>query len=270
MLSSTLIHTGLYTDKAYNAVKAFVDNYSWAGELGTCDIDMSKDVWSCIEWLYSRGFVERHSTNEVVIDRFFNWTDNEWRSAIEMSGMSFEKILAQLGRCIYDYLKTLFSKNLKSHMDDKIKLIGFRSPNIGRKWNEDKPKKYMVKVKDLMFVADLFLKKDVIGIYGKKYASTFIGEQLDPIAYETVKTANEELDALDAESEKTIESIKDEYKKAVQALRQEIEREFQIRTASIDVKYKTMLDAAKTKFAKKKNDLKSLISNARSGKSMLV
>jgi len=272
MQSKKLVYTGVYSKEGCKILRAFINNLSWNGESADIPhINTWKAPWNQISTLLERAMPDQLATNEVVLDRFWNWDEDSWQQAfdVDCDSLNDSEIMRKIGRCIECLLLSKFSRaGIEKHKNDKLVFFDFYGKNNDESWNDEKAKKVKVKVEHLMLLADFFLGKDIKSKYSKKLIDKLISEPLDPVSYELAVAAQQELDRANARAEKIFADIKADFSEAQAEIRQEMAREYAARFAAAKSKYDEQLAKAKSELDTKKNELKTLMKNAKSGKTI--
>lgn len=271
MQSKKLVYTGVYSKEGCKILRAFINNLSWNGESADIPhINTWKAPWNQISTLLERAMPDQLATNEVVLDRFWNWDEDSWQQAfdVDCDSLNDSEIMRKIGRCIDSLLLMKFKNqaDIEKHKNDKLVFCDFYGENNDESWNDEKAKKVKVKVEHLMLLADFFLGKDIKSKYSKKLIDKLISEPLDPVSYELAATAQQELDRVNDKAKKVFAKIKDDFSKAQEEIRQEMAREYAAKFAVAKSKYDEQFAKAKSEFDIKKNELKTLMKNAKSGK----
>ena len=110
--------------------------------------------------------------------------------------------------------------------------------------------------------------KDIKSKYSKKLIDKLISKPLDPVSYELVVTAQQELDLVNDKAKKVFAEITNNFSKAQAEIRYEMAREYEARFAAVKSKHDERLAKAKSELDAKKNELKTLMKNAKSGKTI--
>lgn len=274
MQSKKLVYTGIYSKEGCKILRAFINNLSWTGSKSKDLpwIDTYNKPWNQISTLLERAVPDQLATNEVVLDRYWNWEEKCWLQVfdVECDSLSDSEIMRKIGRCMDSLLLMKFKNRtgIKKHKNDKLVFFDFYGENNDESWNDTKAKKVKVKVEHLMLLTDFFLGKDIKSEYSKKLIDKLISKPLDPVSYELAATAQQELDRVNDKAKKVFAKIKDDFSQAQEEIRREMAREYEAKFAAVKVKYDEQLAKAKSEFNAKKNELKILMKNAKSGKTI--
>ena len=273
MQSKKLVYTGVYSKEGCKILRAFINNLSWNGESADIPhINIWKAPWNQISTLLERAMPDQLATNEVVFVRFWNWDEDNWQLIFDVDGdsLSDSEIMSKIGRCMDSLLLMKFKNQagIEKHKNDKLVFFDFYGANNVESWNDEIAKKVKVKVEHLMLLADFFLGKDIKSKYSKKLIDKLISEPLDPVSYELTVAAQQELDRANARAEKIFADIKADFSEAQAKIRQEMAREYEARFTAAKVEYDEQLAKAKSELDAKKNELKTLMKNAKSGKTI--
>lgn len=273
MQSKKLVYTGVYSKEGCKILRAFINNLSWFGESNDLpQINTYSAPWNQISTLLERAIPDQLATNEVVLDRYWNWDEEYWLQAfdVDCESLSDSEIMCKIGRCMESLLlsKSKSWIDIEKHKNDKLVFCDFYGENNAESWNDSHAKKVKVKVEHLMLLADFFLGRDIKSKYSKKLIDKLISKPLDPVSYELAATAQQELDRVNDNAKKVFAKIKDDFSKAQEEIRREMAREYAAKFAAAKSKYDEQFAKAKSEFDAKKNELKTLMKNAKSGKTI--